>query len=193
MLSIEKIIRKNSDISFTNLYIRTIVISNSLKIKVIEVSYQMDSQPVNELLIVDQLFRKLFDKYSKLESKKFFSKALEDLTVIEINTILVIGHGSENKKMSEIANTLGVTFGTPTVTIDRLIKKGYVIRQRDQEDRRQVFISLSESGVSVFGSIVQLRNKLAEKIFGILDIEERKSLIEILSTLNSHFDDIFNP
>ncbi len=153
----------------------------------------MDSQPVNELLIVDQLFRKLFDKYSKLESKKFFSKALEDLTVIEINTILVIGHGSENKKMSEIANTLGVTFGTPTVTIDRLIKKGYVIRQRDQEDRRQVFISLSESGVSVFGSIVQLRNKLAEKIFGILDIEERKSLIEILSTLNSHFDDIFNP
>ncbi|MDF2987346.1 MAG: transcriptional regulator [Eubacterium sp.] len=153
----------------------------------------MDSQPVNELLLVDQLFRKLFDKYYKLESKKFFSKSLEDLTVIEINTILVIGHGSENKKMSEIANTLGVTFGTPTVTIDRLIKKGYVVRQRDEEDRRQVFISLSESGVSVFESIVQLRNKLAEKIFGILDIEERKSLIKILSTLNSHFDDIFNP
>ncbi len=152
----------------------------------------MDSQPVNELLLVDQLFRKLFDKYYKLESKKFFSKSLEDLTVIEINTILVIGHGSENKKMSEIANTLGVTFGTPTVTIDRLIKKGYVIRQRDEEDRRQVFISLSETGVSVFESIVQLRNKLAEKIFGILDIEERKSLIKILSTLNSHFDDIFN-
>ncbi len=153
----------------------------------------MDSQPVNELLLVDQLFRKLFDKYYKLESKKFFSKSLEDLTVIEINTILVIGHGSENKKMSEIANTLGVTFGTPTVTIDRLIRKGYVIRQRDEEDRRQVFISLSETGVSVFESIVQLRNKLAEKIFGILDIEERKSLIKILSTLNSHFDDIFNP
>lgn len=153
----------------------------------------MDSQPVNELLLVDQLFRKLFDKYYKLESKKFFSKSLEDLTVIEINTILVIGHGSENKKMSEIANTLGVTFGTPTVTIDRLIRKGYVNRQRDEEDRRQVFISLSETGVSVFESIVQLRNKLAEKIFGILDIEERKSLIKILSTLNSHFDDIFNP
>ncbi len=153
----------------------------------------MDSQPVNELLLVDQLFRKLFDKYYKLESKKFFSKSLEDLTVIEINTILVIGHGSENKKMSEIANTLGVTFGTPTVTIDRLIRKGYVIRQRDEEDRRQVFISLSETGVSVFEAIVQLRNKLAEKIFGILDIEERKSLIKILSTLNSHFDDIFNP
>jgi len=154
---------------------------------------QMDAQTVNELILVDQLFRKLLDKYNKLESKKFFSKTLEDLTVIEINTILVIGHGSETKKMSEIANTLGVTFGTPTVTIDRLIKKGYVIRQRDEEDRRQVFISLSESGVNVFKSIVQLRNKIAEKIFGVLDIEERKALIDILSTLNSHFDEVFKP
>lgn len=152
----------------------------------------MNSQNGNELLLVDQLFRKLFDKYYKLESKKFFSKNLEDLTVIEINTILVIGHGSENKKMSEIANTLGVTFGTPTVTIDRLIKKGYVIRQRDEEDRRQVFISLSETGVSVFESIVQLKNKIAEKIFGILDPSERKALIDILSNLNSHFDNVFS-
>ncbi len=152
----------------------------------------MSPEKANELLLVDQLFRKLFDKYYKLESKKYLSKSLEDLTVIEINTILVIGHGSENKKMSEIANTLGVTFGTPTVTIDRLIKKGYVIRQRDEEDRRQVFISLSETGVDVFKSIVELRNKIAEKIFCILNPEERKALIDILSNLNSHFDKVFD-
>lgn len=152
----------------------------------------MSSEKANELLLVDQLFRKLFDKYYKLESKKYLSKSLEDLTVIEINTILVIGHGSENKKMSEIANTLGVTFGTPTVTIDRLIKKGYVIRQRDEEDRRQVFISLSETGLEVFKSIVELRNKIAEKIFCILNPEERKALIDILSNLNSHFDKVFD-
>ncbi len=152
----------------------------------------MSIQPLNELLIVDELFRNLFNKYSKLESKKFLSKSLQDLTVIEINTLLVIGHGTENKKMSEIANMLGVTFGTPTVTIDRLIKKGYVIRERDEVDRRQVFISLSETGKDVFRSIINIRNILAEKIFGILDVEDRKSLIKILSTLNSHFDGIFN-
>lgn len=145
----------------------------------------------NELLLVDELFRKLFDKYYKLESKKYFSKTLEDLTVIEINTILVIGHGAENKKMSDIANSLGVTFGTPTVTIDRLIKKDYVIRTRDEADRRQVFISLSPKGKEVFDAIIKVRNALAEKIFGILDAEERNSLIELLSTLISHFDHNF--
>ena len=151
----------------------------------------MNSETKNSLLIVDELFRKLFDKYNKLESKKFFSKTLDDLTVIDINTIVVIGHGEEDKKMSEIANTLGVTFGTPTVTVDRLIKKGYVIRRRDKEDRRQVFISLSETGKDVFESIIMIRNILAEKIYGILSEEERKVLINILSSLNSNFDEIF--
>ncbi len=152
----------------------------------------MNSETENSLLIVDELFRKLFDKYNKLESKKFFSKSLDDLTVIEINTIVVIGRGEEDKKMSEIANTLGVTFGTPTVTVDRLIKKGYVIRRRDKEDRRQVFISLSETGKDVFESIIIIRNILAEKIYGILSENERKALINILSSLDSHFDDIFS-
>ncbi|WP_024831275.1 MarR family winged helix-turn-helix transcriptional regulator [Ruminiclostridium josui] len=152
----------------------------------------MNPETENSLLIVDELFRKLFDKYNKLESKKFFSKTLDDLTVIEINTIVVIGHGEEDKKMSEIANTLGVTFGTPTVTVDRLIKKGYVIRRRDNEDRRRVFISLSETGKDVFKSITTIRNILAEKIYGILSEDDRKALINILSSLNSHFDDIFS-
>jgi DNA-binding MarR family transcriptional regulator len=151
----------------------------------------MNSETENSLFIVDQLFRKLFDKYNKLESKKFFSKTLDDLTVIEINTILVIGQ-DQDKKMSEIANTLGVTFGTPTVTVDRLIKKGYVVRRRDEEDRRQVFISLSEKGKTVFEAIINIRNIIAEKIFGILSSEERKALINILTTLNSNFDDIID-
>ncbi len=151
----------------------------------------MNSKPTNDLLIVEQLFSKLIEKYNRIESKKYFSEELIDLTVIEIKTLLVIGHGEQNKKMSDIANTLGVTFGTPTVTIDRLIKKGYVIRMRDDFDRRQVFVSLSEKGKEIFASIVVLKNILAEKVFGILSIEERKLLIGVLSSLNSHFDDIF--
>ena len=151
----------------------------------------MNTEQTNELLIVEQLFSKLIEKYNRIESKKYFSEELIDLTVIEIKTLLVIGHGEQNKKMSDIANTLGVTFGTPTVTIDRLIKKGYVTRMRDDLDRRQVFVSLSEKGKEIFASIVVLKNILAEKVFGILSVEERKLLIGVLSTLNSHFDEIF--
>ncbi len=94
------------------------------------------------------------------------------------------------KSMSVIAKELGVTYGTPTVTIDRLIEKGFVTRIRDEEDRRQVFIKLSDTGEKIYESILELKSKLTEKIFGILTREERSSLVEILSKLNNNFDDL---
>jgi DNA-binding MarR family transcriptional regulator len=144
-----------------------------------------------ETYLAGELFRELFNKYNKMQNKRHLYKDMKELTLIEINTIIVIGLGNM-KSMSEIANTLGVSFGTPTVTIDRLISKGFVIRIRDEEDRRQVFVKLSETGINVYDSIVQLKNKVTETIFGILSKDERSILITILSKLNNQFDDLFH-
>ena len=131
----------------------------------------------------------MLTKYGRIENKKYLYKDIKELTVIEINTIIVIG--SEGmKSMSEIANTLGVTFGTPTVTIDRLTAKGYVERIRDEGDRRQVFIKLSSKGLEVYNSIVDLKNSITEKIFGVLTFEERENFISILSKLNNKLDEV---
>lgn len=125
-----------------------------------------------------------------MENKKYLYKGINELTLIEIDTILVIGRDSM-RSMSEIANKLGVSSGTPTVTIDRLINKGFVIRIRDLEDRRQVFVKLSEKGTEVFNDIMALKNKVTERIFGILTPEERKTAIDVLSKLNNSFDKVF--
>lgn len=95
------------------------------------------------------------------------------------------------KSMSEIASALGVSSGTPTVTIDRLIVKGFVERIRDEGDRRQVFVKLSESGLKIYQAVVELKNNITERIFGILEQDERKSLIEILSKINNKVDELF--
>lgn len=145
---------------------------------------------LKEIQLADELLRELIGRFNKMENKKHLYKGMEELTLIEINTILVIGLG-EMKSMSSIANSLGVTFGTPTVTIDRLIVKGYVERIRDVEDRRQVFVKLSENGERVYTSIIQLKKRVAERIFGILSPEERKGLINVLSKLNHGFDELF--
>ena len=58
------------------------------------------------------------------------------------------------KNMSSIARELSVTVGTLTISVNSLVKKGYVVRQRSEhrssEDRRVVFISLSEKGVKAY-------------------------------------------
>lgn len=145
----------------------------------------------NDIIIVGDLFRNLFDKYNKMENKKYLFKNLKDLTIIEINTIIVIGP-ERMKSMSEIANSLGVTLGTPTVTIDRLISKGYVERKRDEVDRRQVFVSLSESGIKVYNSVVELRKSITEKIFSILTPSEIKELIAMMSKINDKYSEVLD-
>lgn len=143
-----------------------------------------------EIKLVDELIRQLIEMYSKLENKKHLYKDLKELTIGEINTIIVIG--IEMKTMSEIANKLGVSFGTPTITIDRLIKKAYVERIRDVgDDRRQVFIKLSEKGMEIYNSVVALKERVSEKIFGILTDSERQAAISILSKVNNQFNELF--
>ena len=48
--------------------------------------------------------------------------------------------------MSELANRLNVTQGAVTQMATRLEKKGYVVRQKDTEDKRVTTISLTEKG-----------------------------------------------
>lgn len=142
----------------------------------------------DELYLVGDLFRQLYEKYNRMESKKHFYKDIEDLTVIEINTILVLGQDEEPKRMSQLAGILGVTSGTPTVTIDRLIAKGYVERIRDVGDRRQVFVTLSDKGREAFTSVINLKDRITENIFGALSEEEIKSAIKIMDILNTRMD-----
>lgn len=150
----------------------------------------MDENIQKEVYLIGELFKQLFDKYNKMENKKYLYKDMKELTIIEINTIIVIGHNQEIKSMSQIAKALGVSFGTPTVTIDRLISKGYVERTRDEEDRRQVFVDLSDKGREVYESIIELRSEVTRRVFEILDEEERDSLISILSKVNNRFDEV---
>lgn len=150
--------------------------------------------------LAGDLFIKLYERYSRFENRKFLCEAIETLTIIEVKTIIVIGRGTEKGtrgsgeghiKMSEIAHQLGVTSGTPTVTIDRLIKKGYVDRVRDEEDRRQVFVKLTEKGLESYDEIVKMKNMILQKIFGIIDESQLTTLIAILTKIETDFDMVF--
>jgi DNA-binding MarR family transcriptional regulator len=152
----------------------------------------MKKQDGEDLAAVGSLFLQLYERYNRLESKRVYYKdLLEELTMIEMNTIVVIGRDGNRKKMSEIANLLGVSAGTPTVTVDRLIKKGFVVRDRDEEDRRQVIVKLSEKGLASFKEIVILKNTLMERLFNVIEPDQLKALVSMLHVLNEKFDEVF--
>ena len=90
---------------------------------------------LNEVLV--NLFRDVME----IEQRALESSEFQDLTNNDMHVIEAIGI-QEPKNMSTIARTLSVTVGTLTIAMNSLVKKGYVIRQRGQTDRRVVYISL---------------------------------------------------
>jgi DNA-binding MarR family transcriptional regulator len=62
---------------------------------------------------------------------------------------------------------LGLAAGIPLTTIlryiDRLVKDGYVVRRDDQDDRRRVFVDLTELGIEAMDSVFNKVNSIVER------------------------------
>jgi DNA-binding MarR family transcriptional regulator len=85
--------------------------------------------------------------------------------------------------LNGLARHMGVTSGTMSLTIDRLERKGYVVRLRDVADRRRVHVRLTSAGVRVRDASSVLDPPLVEAMVARLTDEERAAAIRGLGLL----------
>ena len=85
--------------------------------------------------------------------------------------------------LNDLARHMGVTPGTMSLAIDRLEKKGYVIRLRDTADRRRVQLRLTTAGVRVRQATSVLDPPRVESLLARLSDQEREAAIHGLRLL----------
>ena len=137
-------------------------------------------QTLNEVLV--NLFRDIMD----IEQKAIITDEFKDLTNNDMHVIEAIGTGTP-RNMSAIARLLSVTVGTLTIAMNSLVKKGYVIRERSQEDRRVVYISLSEKGREAYAHHERFHQQMIHEILDGLNPEETEVLLKSLNKLTWWF------
>ena len=135
---------------------------------------------LNEVLV--NLFRDVME----IEQRALESSEFQDLTNNDMHVIEAIGI-QEPKNMSTIARTLSVTVGTLTIAMNSLVKKGYVIRQRGQTDRRVVYISLSEKGKAAYQHHARFHQEMIQSIVEQLTEDELAALTKALTCLDHWF------
>ena len=135
---------------------------------------------LNEILV--RLFRDIMD----IEEKAIITSEFRDITNNDMHVIEAIGTGVP-KNMTTIARELSVTVGTLTIAMNSLVKKGYVVRERGQEDRRVVYISLSDKGRKAFEHHAMFHREMIEDITEKLTQEEMEALIQALTKLDQWF------
>ena len=135
---------------------------------------------LNDVLV--NLFRDIME----LEEQAIITQEYQDITNNDMHVIEAIGV-KEPKNMSTIAKQLSVTVGTLTIAMNSLVKKGYVIRERGKEDRRVVYISLSEKGLQAYRHHEEFHRQMIEAVLENLTEDETESLVKALAKLERWF------
>ena len=126
---------------------------------------------------------KLFNDILDYEESVLRASEFKDLTNNDIHVIRAIGM-NEKKNMSMIAKELAVTIGTLTISINGLVRKGYVIKERSQKDKRVVFVNLSSKGEAAFSRNEELYDQMVNSMLEDLEDNEMDILMKSLLKVN---------
>ena len=89
----------------------------------------------------------------------------------------------EPTTLNDLAKHMGVTAGTMSLTVDRLERRGYVVRIRDVADRRRVHLRLTSAGVRVRQASSVLDPPRVEAVVARLTPQERDAALRGLALL----------
>ena len=109
--------------------------------------------------------------------------------IVDISVVVILGDAigdGEAKNMSSIAKLIGVTVGTLTIAMNNLVKKGYVVRTRSEEDRRVVLISLAEKGKKAYVRHQEFHLEMIKAMREGLSDEQCLVLLQAIRNLKDH-------
>lgn len=130
----------------------------------------------------DEVTRRALDAFIKISrARKTLSQrtgkllAEYGLTESQLGTLEVLYYLGPMCQ-SDIGNKLLVTDGNVTMIINNLEKRGLVSRQRDEKDRRQIVVGLTEKGQQLIGELFPKHAQNIVDLMSVLSPQEQDQL-----------------
>ena len=136
--------------------------------------------------MINHVLVNLINEIWELEEKAIITEEFKDLTNNDMHVIEAIGLGAGNN-MSSIAKKLNITVGSLTTAVNNLVNKNYVERSRSEEDRRVVYVKLTEKGINAYHHHEDYHRQMTQAIIDKLDKEELPVLMKTLDALTEFF------
>jgi len=134
--------------------------------------------------VINELFVDVFNQILILEERALAKASHFDVTMTEIHVIEAINKCVPST-MGIVSKKLMITLGTLTTSVNRLVEKGYVTRFRNEDDRRVVFLSLTEKGEEIFSLHEAFHEELMNA--ALKDLEGREDLTLALESILRFF------
>ena len=137
-------------------------------------------ETINDILV------HLFNEIWELEEEAIITDEYKDISNNDMHIIEAIGLGSDST-MSVVAKKLGITAGSLTTSVNSLVNKKYVVRERSETDRRVVYIRLTEKGRRAYRHHEDFHMQMTDAVIQSLDENEMPVLLKTLESLSKFF------
>ncbi|WP_042167221.1 MarR family winged helix-turn-helix transcriptional regulator [Paenibacillus gorillae] len=91
-------------------------------------------------------------------------------------------------KVSELADSMGITSGAITGVADKLVAEDYVVRERATDDRRVVYIEITPKGKLMIEELLDSQSETILSLFTSLPDEDIQHLKRIFAQLIANIE-----
>lgn len=139
--------------------------------------------------IINNFFVKIFNRILALEESSIDEN---DISVNEIHIIEAVAELAQcgESTMKNIAARLSLSAGATSVAVNTLVNKGYLRRENGLEDRRKIFIFLTEKAQKAEEKHRDFHARMIHSIAARLSEEELETLSRSLEGLEEFFSGI---
>ena len=139
---------------------------------------------------LNELLEEVYQNILRMEEMSLKNMGKVPLTINEIHLIERVGKAGENGlTLSELASALGITKPSATVAVNKLERKGYLIKLNSETDGRVVRILLSHQGKVINYYHKFYHRKMVKELSTGFSEAEKECLIRALEKLNDYFAD----
>ncbi|QMS84477.1 MarR family winged helix-turn-helix transcriptional regulator [Candidatus Xianfuyuplasma coldseepsis] len=135
--------------------------------------------------IINELLVEVFNHILSIEAEALRKRGIK-LSMNEIHVLEAIEKTAE-PTMSHLAKRLRVTVGTLTTAMNRLVEKGYVTRYRLEEDKRKVYIALTDKAIKALRIHDEFHEEMIEATIADMKLDEDEVLLQSLKNISEYF------
>ena len=140
---------------------------------------------------LNEFFVHIFNKILALEEHALSNVGASDLSVKELHVLEAVHHLERGalSTMTNVAEALSIRVSSLTTAVNTLVRKGYLEREGDPDDRRIIRLRLTEKG----GQANQLHSRFHHEMIRCvgerLKEDEMDALVHSLKSLERFFRD----
>lgn len=148
----------------------------------------MNNQEINKM--TNEILKELFHKIMTIQEKFVDNSANIKLSRTEIHAIEIVGD-SPGSILTDIAGKLYITKATASVSINRLVEKGFVKRLSLANDKRKHGLVLTDEGVKCYDAHAEFHEQLIDALTDDFKLNEKEELLKGLKQMLEFFKEFY--